>query len=165
MILRNKKIAICMAGSFIVVFLISLLVWGGGSSSRKPPIPPPKPQPQQAQQQQQPAAPVTEPAKSSPIPSSELATPATAASPQELVKELRQINSQLGEINRRIPAEQAEATAKALGEITWILEQRRQTASTSAAPPAAAQPQSRREQLSDKELERRYKERLLSQEP
>ncbi len=184
MTLRNKKIVICVAGGISVVFLISLLMWG--YPSRKPSTPPSKPQPQ-AQQQQQPATP--SPAKPSPMapaPAATSATPSPPAAPPakpssmppkpaarparipatsspELVRELRQINSRLGEINRRIPAEQAGKAVKALAEITYLLEQGQgQTASASADPPAA---QPRRERLSDRELERRYKERLLSQEP
>lgn len=85
-----------------------------------------------------------------------------AASSKELAavtRELRKISSQLKEINQRIPAEQVGAAVNALAEIRGTLERQL------AVQPPPAPPQSRRERLSARELERRYKERLLQQEP
>ena len=174
---RNNKITIGMIAGIIALCLTLLLARGCGSPSRKSPIPP-KPQ----AQQQSAASPATEMAKSSPMSKPPVpeqkqisAVPATksvaksarapiapaTANPQGLlVRELKRINSRLEEIDRRIPAEQAGVAVDTLGEIRAILEQERQA--TSVASPVLQPP---RERLSDKDLERHYKEWLISREP
>jgi len=161
---KKRIIIIGMAGVIFVlcVFcLFFLLARGYDSPSRKPPTPP-KPQAQQQQQQPAAEAPATEPAKPSPMPPKPAVRPArvpaapatkpavrasvapVSASSQELVRELRRVNSRLGEIRR-------------------VLERQWQPAVL--APPTAQSQPRRREQLSDRELERRYKERLRQREP
>lgn len=158
---RNKKVAIGVLVGFIAFCMTFLLARGCGSPSRKPPtsppvaapvpviLPPPTPVPASVKPSPMPPKPVVRLARvpATPATKSVARTPAAPAtvSSRELVRELKRINSRLGEIRR-------------------TLEQERRAASASAAPPVV-QPQPRRERLSDRELERRYKERLLSQEP
>lgn len=144
---RRRLIAIIAAAS--VLILLGVLLMARGCGAKKTPTPPAPAVPASTVSAPPPPAVPDKPSPMTP------AAPA-ATSSQELVKELRRIGSRLEEINRRIPAEQAGAAVNALGEIRGLLE--RQPAAVQSPP---AQPQ----RLSDRELERRFKERLLSQEP
>lgn len=163
---RNRIIIIGVAGCVIVLCLIILMARGCGSTKPAPKSTPSSiatttpttTTPPTATPATSPTSPVVTPARPSPMSASRLAAapastnrpaartsaaPVTASS-QELVRELRRINSRLGEIR-------------------GVLE--RQPAAIQPTPATQFQPQRRHEQLSDRELERRYKEWVFSREP
>lgn len=152
---RNKKRIIIGAVSILALCLILLLV-ARGCSSTKPATPKPKPAAVSPQVTTTPPAPITAaPTKPSPMP------PPTSPKSKPTAPILRPRPT------AKVPAQIITASSQELiGELRQIRrlleERRRQPAAT---PPPAIQPQPRREWLSDRELERRYKERLLLQEP
>lgn len=151
---------LALTGGVILLLILLILGIRGGCGAKKVPTPPAPATPPAV------TAPATPPAdKQSPmVPPPAAGTSATAAaSSQELVRELKRISSQLERIGHQIPAEQVGAVANTLGEIRGLLERQGQPQVVPPRPVEITKP--RRRLLTPQELERLYKERLLSQEP
>lgn len=149
----KKKMVLGGAGGLVVLCLILLLVRGCGSSPRKPPTPPPTVT--SAALPPAPTPPPVAPAKLSPTPKlkSVTATPAPKA-PKQDAEQIAKVFREA--VQQAILRQPSEVRVTGLpSEITIRVIQE----GMGAQPPATVL-QPKPERLSDRELERRFKERL-----